>query len=411
MIKVSRYILIILVIFTLSTFLPDFFLTTFERHVPVPFVMYSSFSHQFVIRKAEDGKTLYYDSGGKSFNRSQYEQQLPLFHFRQLMADGLMPDSLFGKPVDVFEINNANFFSRITPSDIDAPQAGLYLLFESESGRVALEKPDDYFRITNKGIEFIDPASNGVKPGKSELFTKVLKEKGMTFPARMIAGIPNIRKKYDQGYFIVDKKEHLFHLKMGKGLPYCLEIPLPKNVHILYVDCTDFRNREFYGYIITSDNRVFVLQTDTYKLVNWPVKHYNARTDKLSLRGNLDSRLAIIGKPNDVYAYASNRQYVLQNEFHEKPASNFPRGAQIINHILFPFRIESGPVSSDFHRIMIQFPENILFIIGNLFFLLLYLVIFFAIRRKRLVIAELVIILLTGLYGFLGVLLVPAVKK
>ena len=411
MIKVSRYILILLAIFTLSAFLPDFFRTTFERHVPVPFVMYSSVSHQFVIRKAEDGKTLYYDSEGRHFNRSQYEQQLPLFHFRQLMTDGLMPDSLFGKPVDVLEINNANFFSRITPSDIDAPQAGLYPLFESESGRVALEKPDDYFRINNKGIEFIDPASNGIKPGKSELFTRVLKKKGMTFPVRMIAGIPTIRKKYDQGYFIVDKQEHLFHLKMEKGLPYCVEIPLPEDFHILHIDCTDFRNREFYGYIITSDNHVFVLQTDTYHIINWPIKHYNARTDKLSLRGNLDSRLAIIDKPDDVYAYASNRQYILQNEFHEKLAPSFSRGAQIVNGLLFPFRIESGPATSDFHRIMIQFPKNVLFIIGNLFFLLLYLVIFFARKRKRLVIAELVIILLTGLYGFLGVLLLPAVKK
>lgn len=373
--------------------------------------MYSSVSHHFVMRKAADGKTMYYDSEGKQFNRSQYEQQLPLFHFRQLMTDGLMPDSLFGKPVDVFEINNANFFTRIIPSDIDAPEPGLYPLFESESGRVALEKPDDYFRINDKGIQFIDPASNGVKPGKSALFTKVLTEKGMTFPAKMIAGIPTIRKKYDQGYFIVDKKEHLFHLKMEKGLPYCVQIRLPENFHILHIDCTDFSNREFYGYIITTDNRVFVLETDTYKLVNWPVENYNPKTDKLSLRGNLDSRLAIVDKPNDVYAYASNRKYILQNEYHEKLIPNLSRGAQIVNQILFPIKIESGPGTSGFHRIVLKLPEKSLFIISNLFFLLLYLGIFFARKRKRIAIVELVIILLTGLYGFLGVLLLPTAKK
>ncbi|GET27436.1 DUF4857 domain-containing protein [Prolixibacter sp. NT017] len=373
--------------------------------------MYSSVSHHFVMRKAADGKTMYYDSEGKQFNRSQYEQQLPLFHFRQLMTDGLMPDSLFGKPVDVFEINNANFFSRITPSDIDAPKPGLYPLFESESGRVALEKPDDYFRINDKGIQFIDPASNGVKPGKSALFTKVLTEKGMTFPAKMIAGIPTIRKKYDQGYFIVDKKEHLFHLKMEKGLPYCVQIRLPENFHILHIDCTDFSNQEFYGYIITKDSQVFVLETDTYKMINWPVKNYNPKTDKLSLRGNLDSRLAIVDKPNDVYAYASNRKYILQNEYHEKLIPNLSRGAQIVNQILFPIKIESGPGTSGFHRIVLKLPEKSLFIISNLFFLLLYLGIFFARKRKRIAIVELVIILLTGLYGFLGVLLLPTAKK
>jgi hypothetical protein len=411
MIKTSRYILILLTIFTLSVFLPGIFRTAFEKHVPVPFVMYSSVSHHFVMRKSVDGKTLYYDSEGKQFNRSQYEQQLPLFHFRQLMTDGLMPDSLFGKPVDVFEINNANFFSRITPSDIDAPRPGLYPLFDSESGRVALEKPDDYFRITRKGIQFIDPVSNGVKPGKSELFTRVLAEKGMVFPAKMIAGIPTIRKKYDQGYFIVDQNEHLFHLKMERGLPYCVQIRLPRDFHIRYIDCTDFSNQEFYGYIITTDNQVFVLETDTYQLIQWPVKNYNPRTDKLSLRGNLDSRLAIVDKPTDVYAYASNRQYMLQKEFHEKLSPNLSHAALIANQILFPFRIVSGPPTSGFHRIVIKGPENKLPLIGNLFFLMLYLVIRLAGKRKGRVIAEPVIILLTGLYGFLGVLLLPGVKR
>ena len=34
---------------------------------------------------------------------------------------------------------------------------------ESMSGRVDLKMPDDVFRITSKGIEFIDMASNSVK--------------------------------------------------------------------------------------------------------------------------------------------------------------------------------------------------------------------------------------------------------
>lgn len=410
MIRFSRAILILLTVFTLSVFLPDWYRTAFEQHVSEPFVMYSSVSHQFVIREAENGKIDYFDSEGMHFNRRQYEQQLPLLHFRQLMADGLMPDSILGKPVDVFEINNANFFSRITPSDIDRPRAELYPLFESESGRVSLEKPDDYFRITGKGIEFIDPPSNGIKPGKSALFTKVMKEKGMTFPVRLIAGIPTIRKKIDNGYFIVDGKERLFQLKMEKGLPFCQHIPLPENFHIQYIDCTDFSNQEFYGYIITTDNRVFILQTDTYHLINWPIEHYNAQTDKLMLRGNLDSRLAIVDKPDEVYAFASNRQYKLRDRFHEKLRPHLSKSAGMIEHILFPFKIESGARNSGFHRIRLIPPEGIIFISGNLFFLLLYLFLFLGRRKRQLTVTDLVSILLFGLYGFLSVLLLPAVK-
>jgi hypothetical protein len=59
----------------------------------------------------------------------------------------------------------------------------------------------------------------------------------------------------------------------------------------------------------------------------------------------------------------------------------------------------------------LKLPSKSLFIIGNLFFLLLYLGIFFARKRKRIAVVELAIILLTGLYGFLGVLLLPTMKK
>ena len=108
---------------------------------------------------------------------------------------------------------------------------GLYPLFESESDRVNLELPPDFFRINNS-IEFITASTNDINLEKSKLFNQVFINKGFSFPAKIIAGIPTTRKSIDEGYFIVDNTNKLFHLKMTKGQPYFEYIQTPDNIVI-----------------------------------------------------------------------------------------------------------------------------------------------------------------------------------
>ena len=83
------------------------------------------------------------------------------------------------------------------------------------SGRVRLEMPGDLFRLKDN-IEFIDPETNTVKEEKSNLFMKVFIQKGFKFPAKRVAGNPSTRKAYDEGYFIIDSNDKIFHLKTGE---------------------------------------------------------------------------------------------------------------------------------------------------------------------------------------------------
>lgn len=97
--------------------------------------------------------------------------------------------------------------------------------------------PEDAFRFTDKGIEFIRMETNRIDEAKSKLFTEMLVQKGFAFPASYASGNPTTRKDYDEGYLVLDANHKLFHLKCTKGRPYVKLIQLPeafcRNMYLL----------------------------------------------------------------------------------------------------------------------------------------------------------------------------------
>ena len=151
-----------------------------------PFSMYSCVIGDFLSMGYEESVGLIRrDQSGNNYTQEQTDSILPLFYVRQLMADERFPDSLMGVPVSPRQVQITNFNFRVSAADINAPSVPLYPLLESMSGRVDLKMPDDVFRITSQGIEFIDMATNRVNDRKSDLFTG-RNSKGNSFFKRII---------------------------------------------------------------------------------------------------------------------------------------------------------------------------------------------------------------------------------
>ncbi|RXE61133.1 DUF4857 domain-containing protein, partial [Muribaculaceae bacterium Isolate-001 (NCI)] len=130
------------------------------------------------------------DRAGNHYTQEETDSILPLFYVRQLMADERFPDSIMGVAVTPREVQHTNFNFRISAPDINTSAVPLYPLLESMSKRVELKMPDDVFRITPTGIEFIVMESNSVDEAKSRRFTEALTKKSFRFPARYVAGNP-----------------------------------------------------------------------------------------------------------------------------------------------------------------------------------------------------------------------------
>lgn len=272
-----------------------------------PFTLYSFVINDFAQIGQEDGKgTVRRDLAGNIYTEAAFDSILPMFYFRQLMSDECFPDTIKGIAVTPKLVQTENFNFRSVPSDINAPSIGLYPLLESMSGRVDLKMPDDVFRITSKGIDFIDMATNSINPEKSLLFTEAMKKKGFHFPATEIAGNPVVKKEYDEGYLLLDANRRLFHLKQVKGRPYVRAIALPKGLAPKHLYLTEFRSRKTLAFMTDVDNAFYVLNNRTYEVVKTGVPVFNPETDALTIVGNMFDWTVRVTTPDSDNYYALN---------------------------------------------------------------------------------------------------------
>ena len=305
--RFSTLLLYVTIAFLLLWQLPwcyNFFVVKPEK---TPFTLYSFVIGDFALMGQEDGKgTVRRDLAGNIYSEAAFDSILPMFYFRQLMSDERFPDTINGIAVTPKIVQTENFNFRSVPTDINAPSIGLYPLLESMSGRVDLKMPDDVFRITSQGIEFIDMASNSVNAEKSLLFTEAMTKKNFRFPAIEIAGNPTVKKEYDEGYLLLDADRRLFHLKQVKGRPYVRAITLPEGLTLEHLYLTEFRNKKTLAFLTDINNALYVLKSRTYDVVKTGVPAFNPETDALTIIGNMFDWTVRVTSPSSDNYYALN---------------------------------------------------------------------------------------------------------
>ena len=258
-----------------------------DRTHRTPFTLYSSVAGEFVSIVHADGQKSHIGQNGHTYTEAQFDSILPMFYYRQLIADERLPDSLFGQAVNPRIIQAENFTFRTLPAEVNKTSIPLYPLLESLSGRVDLEMPTDVFRLTGKGVEFIDMESNRTDTAKSRLFTDALLRKGFAFPARIVAGNGTARKDYDNGYLLTDSNHRLYNLRMVLGRPYVRQIDMPDGLIPEYMFVTEFRNRRWLGFIADSQQRFWVLEAGTYQFRQVELPPFSPARTSMTIIGNL----------------------------------------------------------------------------------------------------------------------------
>ncbi|APF19207.1 hypothetical protein Calab_3519 [Caldithrix abyssi DSM 13497] len=401
-IKISRLFIILIVILVSAVYIPEYYWLSFEKKTPSPMAYYSPILENYLIAYYDDG--FYYKTkDGKRFTRDEADPLLPFFNYRILAAKGQMPDSIKGHKVDLKEIRLNNLFIRIRPKHINVPVIPLYPLMEANPPRLSLSIPDDFFRITPQGIEFINAATNELNTKKSEKFTRALKDEGFVFPAQKVFGNITTRKPFDEGYFIVDKNGQLFHLKMIDGEPFCRNTHKPDSIDVRVIFINERDLREFYGVVIDTKNQVYFLMYDQYRFQKIPISNYNPDEDNLYILGNLMYRIFNIKKDTQLLSFTTNRQYQLIATYQESWPGFYQSTAGIITKYFFPFTLQIRKSTTEFASFYFDdfSPKAIIFNV-LLLFLAMYI---FKKRRQKIKNSwfDLVIILVTGIYGFIGV--------
>jgi hypothetical protein len=405
LVHVARLLLVVLLVIVLASVLPYYYWKAFDVSIRAPRVSYSPVANKFLLLRPGFKDVQYVDLQGKKYTREEYEQLLPLANFRQLFSSGTMPDSIRSRKMDAKEINLNNIFLRIEPPYVGVPQIPLYPLFESQSGRVRIEMPREFFRIADR-MEFIDASTNKVNDSLSALFTDALRAQGFQFPAQTIAGNPNTKKPFDEGYFVVDAGGGLFHIKMVKGRPFCMNTGKPAGVHVLHMNISEMPLKEFYGVLIDRDNKAYIISYDHYRLIELPVLNYDPSSTMLLFSGDLFFRTFSVVADGWINTVVTDREYKIIDRYTEEWPTRYERTPGRIAAYLYPFTLNWMDENSVFVDFFTRWGD-IRCLVGTAVALL---VLIFArvVGKKKILsdIPEWFIVLLTGLYGLIAVLLI-----
>jgi hypothetical protein len=394
----------LIIILVASEVMPDLYWKIFEKNLNAPTIYYSPVTNDFVFMKFDGKMPIFSDNTGRTFSREEFEELTPFLSYRQLVLDDKMPDTINGTYITVPEVKLNNLIFRIKPSSIEAPQIELYPLFESRSGKVNLEMPQEFFRI-NKRLEFINCEENTINEALSIEYTEALRKEGFDFPSRMIAGNPTTRKLFDEGYFIIDNADKVFHLKRIHGKPFCQKLDIPGKPKVVHVLISENKLMEFYGMLITEDNNVYLISYDNYRLIKLPLDDYDYKSTTLRMIGNLLFREFTLHNESGIKVIVTDRDYKVVDTYEESIITKYETTAGKFFYYVFPFSLSLSSQYSAYINFYFRsyFPYALA---GNVISLFLALIFFHTkkIKMTRYP-AELLIIAITGIYGLIAVLI------
>lgn len=285
--KNLKYLIIALALIVAAWVLPAFYELLSPRTDKTPFVIYSCLDSTFIRFDNTNKQMHYVDFRGQEFTKAETDSLLPLFSFRQLVAEGRLPDSLYGIALTPKLIQQNAFHFKTSPKQLNKPAVGLYTMLESASGRVDLQLPPDVFRLTNEGLEFIDCESNTVNKAKSLSFSRELTKHGFTFPVQLIWGNGTTRKDYDNGFLLTDSNNRLFQLKMVKGVPWAREIQTgPVTCGFKQLFTVEPANRKFIGLVVSNEDQLYVVRSEG-DLVHVAIDSYDPQSMQITIVGDL----------------------------------------------------------------------------------------------------------------------------
>ncbi|MFV0554411.1 MAG: DUF4857 domain-containing protein [Mangrovibacterium sp.] len=374
-----------------------------------PFVYYSTMAEELCVVDYKNDTAAAMEITGKIY-RSQQEADsvLPILKYRQLMSDGILPDSIKGKETTARSIRAENVIYRFKAQSWQSPQPSLYIMYESMPVRIGLESPGDVFRLKDK-IEFIDIETRQINTQKSKLFQAALEKHGFAFPAQWCNGNMTTRKAYDEGFFVLDAQNQLFHLKMVNGRPYVRNTGIGSALDIRWFDMQEAGNRRYYGFIYDTAGGMHLIGYDEGKYFSQQldIAPLNLATDDVMIMGNLFYWTVGVTQENGKAYYGLDKASLLRlsGYFVARKKDNWDR----VSAVLFPFYIQlESPYTY-------WVSPEVMFTSGYAWMLNLILCMVFYITGKRRAkcnrIFSALWVLLFGVAGFAACLIIPVPKK
>ena len=186
---------------------------------------------------------------------------------------------------------------------------------------------------------------------------------------------------------------------MVRGRPFVRDTGIDPEIGMVQGFVTEFPGRQYIGYLTDRNSQLYVLTSD-YELIRMPVGSFDPKSESLMIVGNLFNRTVRISGDDSVRWYglrADDRTLVTQRE-----VSFPPSAAQKIAEWLFPFRLSFTSSDDGYAYPRFEGGSPYAFILGAV---LAGLWVAMRRKKKQRVVLPALVILATGMYGFLAFLL------
>ncbi len=418
-IKTATACLVILTVLLAAIYLPALYGKLFFERIRKTALFYSPVIKDFIYtekivgevpeiakQKAEDhhADIAYRDREGNWYTRQEFEKMLPFIYYKNMELWGLLPLHLGGRILDKETIQKNRQVMELRRGDISdhKPLTPLWPLLESKPAQARLVFPADRFRMTDTAMEFVNADYNMVDQKLTNLFTSALRKKGFRFPARSVNGKYTILKPFDEGVFLVDQNWHVFHVKRVSGQPQVVKTPIDPALKTRYMKISESRRREYYGLLLGGDGSLHAMTYDNYRLIPIPIKNYVPDEMDFKLIINPLYRTAIYSDDAVVRALVMDLDYQPIAEYEYQMSRSIRTAAHEACDFLFPYTVTAEKRPGGYFRLGWKWGGT-LSLLGILCTLIGF-AIFLKIRRERFPrLAEIILILLTGVYGLLAV--------
>ncbi|MCD6389135.1 MAG: DUF4857 domain-containing protein [Desulfobulbaceae bacterium] len=410
MIHLSRYSLILLGVLTMSYFLPTGYWKIFGSEEGSTMLFYSPLKKQFVYRDYLGSHQFHYrDEEGNDYSRAAFEDLLPFLYYKTMEKKGLLPLTIEGQSFDKATIKKGRQGVEIKSRHLPGhyPQIPLYPLFNQDPDQAMLPFPDDVFRFTERGMEFINADFNRIDEELSKRFTHALMMKGFSFPATVLGGKTTNLKPFDAGYFVRDSEGAVFHIMRVKNEPKIIRTPIPPETDIRALVISENRRKEFYGLAITAENRVYLISYDHYKLIELPADQYDAQNMDFKLLISPLHRTVTCFNDRQVFGTVTDGAYSAMKSYQRSLPETITPATDFIGRMLFPFQLTltnefRGQAAPQLHW------NGWLALISIGLSLVGYLVYVRGIKkRKKRSWPAICLLLLTGVYGLICLVALP----
>ncbi len=355
--RLSAAALVLLVVILSAIYVPEAYRKTCMPEIEKTLLLFSPTAKRFVYRdrltgaapeeimsKAEDhhADIAYRDQDGTYYSRMDFEKMLPFVYAKNMELWGLLPIEIDGRSFGLEGIKAENQVMELTPEMLaeNGPKPSLWPLMEAETGQARLVFPEDLFRMTENGMDFVNADENEVDEELSRSFTDALKLRGFSFPARSVNSKVTLLKPFDEGVFIVDRDYKVFHVKRRKNAPEITATPVEQDLKTRYILVSENLRRAYYGLILGEDDRVHLLLCEGYGTVPLNLEGYDPDMMDLKIVTDPLYVTAVWSDRETVHGLAMDRSYNPVARFSRRMSRAERTTARDIYRALFPFVIE-----------------------------------------------------------------------